>query len=404
MRTPAQIDSIDSRSSTAGSMASEDGGRQQAAPPEGSQQQDQAGGGEGGQEGGSTTRQGESNGDGDGAGTEQMATRAVHAAAPATNASADANATAGTEQERSQHETGDGGDPCDASTNTAIALPDEEMAAWIGYNLDLSTLPPGAYLVEPTYPRGNGEPVLTAEVRLARDEDGNGDGDGAEEDESATGDASRSSVSAVSSVSTVSAVSALTMHHPNFAEAAASSRNSGGTGTITDDTNIHHVVTATCVDEECIVDARPVLDEDETALQVQAEHRQQIVAMRKRQHGFFGGGVLALVVLAVVLAVVFGGGGGGNSDANEGVDTAGSAQVDTDRLEALRTIVLPLSGSGVFDPTSPAYSEQRVDWNRGSSFKGSDFTGVEKEVEVKGILCDAESGRVERIIYCKSSV
>ena len=368
-----------------------------------------------------------------------MATRAVHAAAPATNA--DANATAGTEQERSQHEAGDGGDPCDASTNTAIALPDEEMAAWIGYNLDLSTLPPGAYLVEPTYPRGNGEPVLTAEVRLARDEDGNGDGDGAEEDESATGDASRSSVSAVSSVSTVSAVSALTMHHPNFAEAAASSRNSGGTGTITDDTNIHHVVTATCVDEECIVDARPVLDEDETALQVQAEHRQQIVAMRKRQHGFFGGAVLALVVLAVVLAVVFGGGGGGNSDDNEGVDTAGSAQVDTDRLEALRTIVLPLSGSGVFDPTSPAYSEQRVatlewlandryaterlpaddpsltwkirqryvvglfhimtdssnwfddfngltdqdecNWNRGSYFKG-DFTGVEKEVEVIG--------------------
>ena len=167
----------------------------------------------------------------------------------------------------------------------------------------------------------------------------------------------------------------------------------------------------------------------------------------------------------MVLAVVFGGGGGGNSDANEGVDTAGSAQVDTDRLEALRTIVLPLSGSGVFDPTSPAYSEQRVatlewlandryateqlptddpsltwkirqryvmglfhimtdspnwfddfnsltdrdecDWNRASALQGKEaediYSGVEKEVEVKGIICD-ESGRVKRIILCKSSV
>ena len=59
--------------------------------------------------------------------------------------------------------------------------------------------------------------------------------------------------------------------------------------------------------------------------------------------------------------------------------------------------------SNWFDDFNGLTDQDECNWNRGSSFKG-DFTGVEKEVEVKGIICDAESGRVERIIYCKSSV
>ena len=403
----------------------------------------------------------------DGAETEPAST----CAAPTTHA----NAKADMEQEQSQHETEDGEDPHFDASDTAIALPDEAMAARSGYHLNLSSLPPGAYLVEPAYPTAyprasssSGEQVMTAEVRLARD----GEGEGTEEDESTTDGASRSSMST------------LTMNHPSI---ATSRRSSGGTGVIatsrqssggtgvstagvstaganTDDAIVHHVVTATCVDEECIVDAHPVPDEGEMVLQVRAErdeHRQQVVTLRKRQHRLvLGGAVLALAVLAVALGVVFGNNGGNN----EGVDTAGAAQVDADRLEALRAIVLPLSGH-VFNPTSPGYSEQRVaaldwlandryaterlptddpsltwkiqqryvmglfhimtdspnwfddfnsltdrdecDWNRASSLQGKEaediYSGVEKEVEVKGIICD-ESGRVKRIILCKSSV
>ena len=426
----------------------------------------------------------------DGAETEPAST----CAAPTTHA----NAKADMEQEQSQHETEDGEDPHFDASDTSIALPDEAMAARSGYHLNLSSLPPGAYLVEPAYPTAyprasssSDEQVMTAEVRLARD----GEGEGTEEDESTTDGASRSSMST------------LTMNHPSIATSrrssggtgviAASRQSSGGTGVIaasrrssggtgvstagvstagvstagastaganTDDAIVHHVVTATCVDEECIVDAHPVPDEGEMVLQVRAErdeHRQQVVTLRKRQHRLvLGGAVLALAVLAVALGVVFGNNGGNN----EGVDTAGAAQVDADRLEALRAIVLPLSGH-VFNPTSPGYSEQRVaaldwlandryaterlptddpsltwkiqqryvmglfhimtdspnwfddfnsltdrdecDWNRASSLQGMEaediYSGVEKEVEVKGIICD-ESGRVKRIILCKSSV
>ena len=409
------------------------------------------GGGTAGQEA-DADRQRAQTGDRAEADAEQTSTCAV----PTTHA----NAKADMEQEQSQHETEDGEDPHFDSSNTAIALPDEEMAARSGYHLNLGSLPPGAYLVEPAYPRasgsiGSGEQVMTAEVRLARD----GEGEGTEEDESTTDGASRSSMST------------LTMNHPSI---ASSRRSSGGTradtqgastaGANTDDAVFHHVVTATCVDEECIVDAHPVPDEGEVVLQVQAErdeHRQQIATLRKRQHRLvLGGAVLALAVLAVALGVVF----GNNDGNNEGADTAGSAQVDADRLEALRAIVLPLSGD-VFDPTSPTYSEQRVaaldwlsndryaterlptvdpsltwkirqryvmglfhimtdspnwfddfnsltdrdecDWNRASSLQGKEaediYSGVQKEVEVKGIICD-ESGRVKRIILCKSSV
>ena len=392
----------------------------------------------------------------DGAETEPTST----CAAPTTHA----NAKADMEQEHSQHETEDGEDPHFDASDAAIALPDEAMAARSGYHLNLSSLPPGAYLVEPAYPTAyprasssSGEQVLTAEVRLARD----GEGEGTEEDESTTDGASRSSMST------------LTMNHPSI---AASRRSSGGTGVSsggtgvstaganTDDAIVHHVVTATCVDEECIVDAHPVPDEGEMVLQVRAErdeHRQQVVTLRKRQHRLvLGGAVLALAVLAVALGVVFGNNGGNN----EGGDTASAAEVDADRLEALRAIVLPLSGR-VFDPTLLAYSEQRVaaldwlandryaterlptddpsltwkirqryvmglfhimtdspnwfddfnsltdrdecDWNRASALQGKEaediYSGVEKEVEVKGIICD-ESGRVKRIILCKSSV
>jgi len=169
------------------------------------------------------------------------------------------------------------------------------------------------------------------------------------------------------------------------------------------------------------------------------------------------------VVIAVALAAAFGGGNnggaGGDGAGNNGVATA----VDADRLEALLSIVLPLSGEGAFDPTSPDYSEQRVsaldwlandrytteqlptddpsltwkikqryimvlfhimtnshnwfqsfnsltdrdecDWNRASSLeeKTDVYSDAPKDLEIKGIICDDKSGRVNKILLCKSS-
>lgn len=347
-----------------------------------------------------------------------------------------------------------------SSRNARSVSPIEVMADQSGFNINLSSLPPGAYMVEPANPPvrresysngagGEGGGVLTAEVREA------GAGEGGAEEQSVAA-ASRSSIS--------------TITNPNFGGTSRSSMvwtagEGTGTGTGNTDDAVHHVVTATCVDEECVVDACPVPDEDEIIL-VQAAHEEQkhqIARLRKRQRFLLGGAIVALVVIAVALGVVFGGKGNNVRTDGDGLgtSTAGTA----DRIEALRSIVLPLSGEGAFDPTSPVFSKQRLsalnwlandryttdqlpvddpslkwkirqryvmglfhimtdspnwidsfnsltdrdecDWNRASSLDVEEaedlFTGIQKEVEIKGIICD-EMGRVKRIILCESTI
>ena len=343
--------------------------------------------------------------------------------------------------------------------NAPSSSPIEVMADQSGFNINLSSLPPGAYMVEPANPpvrresysngiAAEGGDVLTAEVREA-----DAGEVGAEEQSVAA--ASRSSIS--------------TITNPNF---GGTSRSSVGwtagtdalTGAENTDDALHHVVTATCVDEECVVDACPVPDEDEIIL-VQAEHEEQkhqIARLRKRQRFLLGGAIVALVAIAIAVGVAFG--GEGNNGAGDGLGTTGTA-IDADRIEALRSIILPLSGEGAFDPTSLDFSEQRVsaltwlandrytteqlpvddpsltwkirqryvmglfhimtnstnwfdnfnglsardecDWNRASSLDGKEaedlFTGIQKEVEIKGIICN-EMGQVKRIILCKSTI
>jgi len=388
-----------------------------------------------------------------------------------------ATSSSSAQQQQSQRETEGEDDNIDVDVDANDASPTtpiEQMAARSGFNINLSSLPPGAYMVEPAYPparRQSYTGVLTAEVSLA------GEGRGAEETGGGNGGgdggaSSRSSTSMLTNPNFAgsSRTSTSTLTNPNFAR-GPSRRNSGNTtrtaANTDDDADLHHIVTATCVDEECVVDACPVPEgyENEMIL-VQAEreeHKHEIATMKKWLRFMLGGAVLALVAIAVALAAVFGGGGGGsggnNGGNNEGVGTAGAAQVDADRLEALRSIVLPLSGSAAFDPTSPGYSDQRVaaldwlandryaterlptddpslawkirqryvmglfhimtdspnwfdnfnsltdrdecDWNRANSLEGKEtedfFTGVQREVEIKGIICN-ESGRVKRII------
>ena len=152
------------------------------------------------------------------------------------------------------------------NARSSSPTPIEVMADQSGFNINLSSLPPGAYMVEPANPpvrresysngiAAEGGDVLTAEVREA-----DAGEVGAEEQSVAA--ASRSSIS--------------TITNPNF---GGTSRSSMGwtagtdarTGTGNTDDALHHVVTATCVDEEYVVDACPVPDEDEIIL-VQAAH------------------------------------------------------------------------------------------------------------------------------------